>query len=149
MSMRTRCCAPVTGLRIGSPRPPVTPGATKRARRPATSTLESDGGEDRLMQFLERGGEHIEDGRPGLGILPGEDAQQRRPLRLARALVNHDRRFALALVDRARPAEDAYEPQPVQLGPAMLAVIDLEAADGLAMPVRRQSIELTGAAVGA
>src|SRR5262245_52932139 len=62
MSMRTRCCAPVTGLRIGSPRPSVTPGTTKRA--PAGDVdLEFDGGEDRLMQFLERGGEHIEDGR--------------------------------------------------------------------------------------
>jgi hypothetical protein len=43
ISMRTRCCAPVTGLRIGSPRPSVTPDTTRRALRAAMSSWNSIG----------------------------------------------------------------------------------------------------------
>src|SRR5262249_1162495 len=81
--------------------------------------------------------------------LTGEDAQQRRPLRLGGALVDHHRCFALALVYRAWPAEDSHELQAVELGRAVVTLLDLESPDRLAMSVRGQSVELAGAAVGA
>src|SRR5262249_57465801 len=62
--------------------------------------------------------------------------------------VDHHRRFALALVDRTRPAEDSDELQAIELGRAVMTLLDLEAADRLAVSVRRQSVELTGTAVG-
>jgi hypothetical protein len=149
ISMRARClCA---GDRIEDRLAAAFGHAGHEQARPSAGDvdLELYGGEDRLVQFLERGGEHVEDRRAGLGILPGEDAQQRRTLRLARTLVDHHCRLALTLVDWAGPAEDSHEREPVELGRAVLALIDLEAADRLTMSVRRQSVELTGAAVGA
>src|SRR5262249_15273848 len=85
----------------------------------------------------------------GLGILATENAQQRSTLRLVCALVDHDRRFALTLVNGARPAEDSHEFQTVECGRSVMAALDLEPAHRLAMSVRRQSVELTGATVGA
>jgi hypothetical protein len=111
--------------------------------------LELDGSEDRIVQFFEGGREYIEDRRPGLGILPGEDAQQRRALRFTSPLVDHDRRFAFALVNGPRPAEDSHKLEAVELGRTVMTLLDLEPADRLAMSVRRQSVELAGAPVGA
>src|SRR5262249_28396317 len=62
---------------------------------------------------------------------------------------DHHRCFALALVDRAWPAEDSHEFQAVELGRAVVTLLDLKSPDRLAMSVRGQSIELAGAAVGA
>src|SRR5262249_29517739 len=111
--------------------------------------LEVDRGKDRIVDFFQRGREHVEDGRPGLCILAAEDTQQRCALRLRRALIDHHCRFALALVDRARPAEDPYEFQAIEPGRSVVTLLDLEAANGLAISMRWQSVELAGAAVGA
>jgi hypothetical protein len=107
------------------------------------------GSEDRIVQLFDCGSEYIEDRRSGLSILASEDAQQCPALRLGCPLVDHYRRFTLAFVNRTRPAEDSHELQAVKLGRSVMTLLDLEAADRLAMSVRGQSIELAGAAVGA
>src|SRR5262245_40222581 len=124
-------------------------GHDQASLSPSDVELKLERSEDRIVQFVQRGREYVEDRLPGLGVLTGEDAQQRRPLRLGCAFVDHHRRFALALVDRTRPAEDSDELQAIELGRAVMTLLDLEAADRLAMSVRRQSVELAGAAVGA
>src|SRR5262249_2214631 len=109
---------------------------------PGDVDLELDGGKDRIVQFFERRCEHIEAGLAGLGGLAGQNAPHARPLRLGGALVDHHRCFALALVYRAWPAEDSHELQAVELGRAVVTLLDLESPDRLAMSVRGQSVEL-------
>src|SRR5262249_40478838 len=69
-------------------------------------------------------------------------------LRLRRALINHHRRLAFALVDGAGPAKDPHEFEAIESGRSVVTLLDLEAANGLAVTVRRQSVELAGAGVG-
>src|SRR5207253_9307950 len=104
-------------------------------------------GKDRIMHFFQRGREYVEDGCPRLGILAADDAQQRGPLRFRRPLVDHHCRFTLALVDSAGPAQDADEPQPVELGRAVMPALDLEPCDRLTMSICRQAVELARAPV--
>src|SRR5579862_5640171 len=95
--------------------------------------VEVDGGENGRVHFLQGGGEHLEDCGAGLGVLAAEDAQKRAALRFARPLVDDDRRLTLALVNGARPTEDTDEPQPVEPGVAVIALVDLHARHGLAI----------------
>jgi len=101
------------------------------------------------MYLLQGGREYAEDCCAGLGILAAQDAQQRGALCLTGALVDHDRGFALAFMNGARPAEYSYELEAIELGRAVMTLLDFEPSDGLAMSVRRQSVELAGTAVGA
>src|SRR5580692_3624393 len=97
--------------------------------------VEVDGGENGFVEFLKRRREHLKDGGAGLGILAAEDAQERPALRLARPLVDHDRRFTFALVNGARPAEDANKTYAVEPGVAVITLVDLHAGHGLAIAV--------------
>jgi len=47
------------------------------------------------------------------------------------------------------PAEDSHKLEAVEIGRTVMTLLDLEPADRLAMSVRRQSVELAGAPVGA
>ena len=109
--------------------------------------LEFDVGEDRRMLFLERRSEDVEDRRAGLRVLAGENAQERGALRLGGALVDDDRRLAMALMDGAGPGEHAGHPQPIEFGRSVMAGIDLESHHGAAMAMRRQPVELAGTAI--
>src|SRR5262249_18075204 len=106
-------------------------------------------GKDRIMPFFQRGGEYVEDRRPGFRILPADDTQQRGSLRLRRPLVNYYYRFPFALMDGAGPAQDADEPESVEFGRAVMPALDLVPCDRMAVSVRRQPVELAGTAIGA
>jgi hypothetical protein len=52
-------------------------------------------------------------------------------------------------MDRARPGKHPSKPQAIELGIAMVTLFNLDPKQGMAVPVRRQGIELAWAAVGA
>src|SRR5262245_1727214 len=145
MSMRTRCCAPVTGLRIGSPRPSVTPGTTKRAFRAAISTWNSIVAKMGSCTFSRVDANTLKTVAPGSVSCPL--AQQRRTLALIGPLVDHDRGLTLSLMNGARPPEDSHELQAIEGGRSVMTALDLESANRLTVAVRRQPVELAGAAI--
>src|SRR5262249_32722775 len=91
----------------------------------------------------------VEDGCSWLRVLPADNAQQCTTLRLGRPLVDHDCRFTFALMNSARPAEDADEFQTIKFRYAMVTPLNFHARYRPAMTVSRQSVELARAAVGA
>ena len=105
--------------------------------------------EDRVMHLLVGCSEDLEHGRAGLGILAAHDAQERLPLRWGRALVNNRDNLAMALVNGARPGENAAEFQAVEFCLAVIAFVDRDPDDGLAVSMRRQGVKLARAAIGA
>src|SRR6478752_4598875 len=111
--------------------------------------LKIDRRENRIVQLFQRRSEDVEDGCSRLGVLPADDAQQGSTLRLRRRLIDHDCRFALTLMNSARPAENGDELQTVKFRHSMVTLLDLHPRHRLAMSVSRQSVELAGAAVGA
>jgi hypothetical protein len=102
-----------------------------------------------FVQFLKRRREHLEDRGAWLGVLPGDNAQQCRALRLTCPFVDDDRRLPLTLVNRSRPLQYGDEPQPIEPRVAVATFVDLHADDGPAVAVGRQSIELAWTAVAA
>ena len=64
----------------------------------------------------------------------------------ARSVDERDR-LAIALVDRSRPFEDGGDPEAVEPGVAMMALVDLDARDGVAMALVGQRVELAVAAI--
>ena len=110
--------------------------------------LEINLGEHRLDASLVDGrGVDREHRREGIGVLPGHDPQQRVALRLVGALIDERERFAIAFVDRARPFEDGGDAQSVEPRVAMMALVDLDPSDGVAMALVGQRIELAIAAI--
>src|SRR6185312_4517871 len=107
-----------------------------------------DVGEDRLMHRFEGGGEDIEDGGAGLGILAAQDSQQSRALRRIGALVDNDRSLAMAEMDRPGPGENARNLQPIEFRVTVMTAADLKSHHRLAKAVRGQAVELTGTAIG-
>ncbi|SRR5260370_10951828 len=67
--------------------------------------LEFDRRKDRIVDLAQGGGEHLPDGGTWLGILPGENAQQRVTLGRRCALIDDELRLAVALVNRSRPGQ--------------------------------------------
>ena len=122
------------------------PRAVPRGHR---CPLRIDLAEDRLVHLFERRGENVEDRRAGLGVLSGEDAQQRLALRrVARS----------SMMTAASPLPSCIGPghlkMPATLSPsssrvAVMAAVDLDADDGPAIAVCRQAVELARAAIGA
>src|SRR6266436_4789931 len=111
--------------------------------------LESDLGEDGFVDFFQHRGEDAEDGGAGFGVLAGENAQKGLALRLVSALVDDERCFAVAFVDRSRPTKHARDVKPIKLCGAVIACLDLDTDHGAAVTMRRQAVELTRAAIRA
>src|SRR6478672_12865547 len=111
--------------------------------------LKIDRSENRIVQLFQRRSEDVEDGCSRLGVLAADDAQQCSTLRLRRPLIDHDCRFALTLMNSARPAENGDELQTVKFRVSVVTLLYLHPRHRLAMSVSRQSVELAGAAVGA
>ena len=88
-----------------------------------------------------------EHGRERIGVLARHDPQQGVALRLAGAPVDECQRLAIAFVDRARPFEDGGDGQAVEPGIAMVAFVDPDAGDGVAMALVGQRVELAVAAI--
>src|SRR5437868_543410 len=65
------------------------------------------------------------------------------------AVRKHDLRqgFAIPFVDRPGPLEDSNHRQPIEPGIAMMALVDLDRGDGVAMPFVRKRVELAVAAI--
>jgi hypothetical protein len=57
--------------------------------------------------------------------------------------------LAIAFVNRSGPLVDRRDPQAIELGVAMMSLVDLDAGDGMAMALVGQSVELAIAAIGA
>ena len=101
------------------------------------------------MHLLKSRSEDIENGGARLGVLAAQDTQQGLALGLVGAAVDDQGRFAMAFMDGAGPDEHARHPQPVELGCAVMALMDLEPDHGAAMAISRQAIELAGTAIRA
>jgi hypothetical protein len=78
--------------------------------------------------------------RERIGVLPGHDLEQGVALGIVGALVDEGERLAIAFVDRARPFEDGGDAQAVEPGVAMMAFVDLDAGDGVAMALVGQPL---------
>src|SRR5579871_965301 len=78
--------------------------------------LHVDVGEQRRMDLGEGRGEHIEDRRSRLCVLSAQDAEYGVALGVTRALFYYREGFAIAVVDRSRPSEDARETKPIKFG---------------------------------
>src|SRR5579885_1271087 len=90
-----------------------------------------------------------EEGRHGVGLLPGHDAEQAIALLRIRPHVEDRLHLALALVHGPRPPHGEGHVEPVEARRPETAPVDPEEADGPAMAVRRQRVELARATVGA
>jgi hypothetical protein len=75
------------------------------------------------------------------------DAQQGLALLWRRTPVDNVPAFAFAFMDGAGPTEDAGRAQTVEPRRAVKALLDVEYRQPAAMPVRRQRVELAGAAI--
>ncbi|MDA9468893.1 hypothetical protein XH87_30605 [Bradyrhizobium sp. CCBAU 53415] len=111
--------------------------------------FEVDSGERWVVDLLQRGGKHLEDGRTGLSVLTADDTQQRFTLSLIRTIVHNEKSFTLSFVDRARPAKDADESEAIQPDLAVKSFVDLEGAYGLTVSRCWRGIELARAPIGA
>src|SRR5262249_25964579 len=101
--------------------------------------------EDWIIYPFKRRGIHLEQCGAWLGVQPTDDAQQRLALRRVRALVDNEERFSMSVMNRTRPCEYTGKSKTIKLRVAMMALIDLHANHRLAVPVRRQRIELWAA----
>src|SRR5687768_10076801 len=111
--------------------------------------VEVDLGEDRIIDFhecREVDGEHC---RHRIRILACHDLEQRLALLGVGPFVDKRLSLAAALVDRARPLIYPANTQTIELHIAVVALFDLNRHRGLAVPVRRQRIELTRTPIGA
>src|SRR5690349_221360 len=111
--------------------------------------LKIDLRKDRRMHLFKCGSKNAENRCAGLGVLAGEDAEQRSALELGRPLIYHHGGFALSFVNGSRPAEDADKLQAIELGLSVLASLDLHARHRLTIAMGGQTVELTRTAVGA
>src|SRR5262249_10351255 len=109
--------------------------------------LEVDVGEDGLVQHVAGGGEDLEHGGAGLGVLAVQDGAQRAALRRRGVLVDDVEALAAAEMDRSRPAEYGGSAQAVEARRTVIALFDLEHGEPAAMPLRRQRVELARTAV--
>jgi hypothetical protein len=116
-----------------------------RSRRRCTRidvAREIDRGEDRIVDLVERGREHVEDGCSGIGVLARDDRQYRFALRRRGARVDDGLRFAFALVNGPRPGDEHGELQAVELDVAEVSLVDACAHRCAAMALRGQRVEL-------
>jgi hypothetical protein len=111
--------------------------------------LEVNWCENGVVKLLKGGGKNLENGCSGFGVLTRKDAKERFPLGFGCLLVNDHRGLTSTFVDGAGPTKDAGKSNTVQLGVAVIALIDLHADNSLAKSVRWEGIELARAAVGA
>ena len=88
-----------------------------------------------------------EHGRERVSVLTGHDPEQRVALLLVGALSTNAMRLAIAFVDRPRPFEYRRDLEAVEPGIAMMALVDLDAGDGVAMAFVGQRVELAIAAI--
>src|SRR5437868_10360541 len=110
---------------------------------------EIDVSENGLMYGRESGREDVENRGAWLRVLTADDAKNAVALGLAPALVHNRLHLAVPEMDRPGPGEHAGEAQAIERRLAMVALVDLNADHRLAIAVRRQRIELAGAAIGA
>src|SRR5262245_30729031 len=101
------------------------------------------------MHLLERCSKNLKDGCARLGVLAAHDAQDCFALRRGRSFVNDRDRFPVTFMNRAGPTEDAAKFEAIELGVSMMALVDGDTDNGLAVAVGRQRIELTRAPVRA
>src|SRR5512139_47153 len=106
--------------------------------------LEMDRPEDRLVDAVDDGREHVEDGRAGLRLLAGQDREDRAALRLVGTLVDHHEGFAAALMDRLGPGEHPGPGETVERNFAEMAFVDAHRRHRAAMAVCGKRIELAG-----
>ncbi len=92
----------------------VIPGTMRRAAALVDVDVEVDVGEHRIVHLFQRRSENVEDRGAGIGVLAGENAQQRVALGLVGPLVDDERRLAVAFMDGTRPFEDAGDLEPVE-----------------------------------
>jgi hypothetical protein len=109
--------------------------------------LEIDVGDDRVVEGVAGRGEHLIDGGARLGVIAVQDAQQGLALLGRGAPVDDMQAFALALMDRTGPAEDARASEPVKPRRAVKALLNVEDRQAPAVAVRRQGVELARAAI--
>src|SRR5262249_23588295 len=81
--------------------------------------------------------------------LAAHDAQDCFALCWCRSLVKDGDRFAVTFMDRARPTEDAAASEAIELGVSVVAFVDGNTDNGLAVAVGWQRVELTRATVRA
>jgi hypothetical protein len=111
--------------------------------------FESDFPETRLVHFIERAREYLENRCSGLCILTAQYTQQSFALSFTCSLVDYDLRLTMPEVNRAWPRQHTHNVQAIELRIAMMALLDLQCNDSMAVSVRWQRIELTWTSVGA
>jgi hypothetical protein len=99
------------------------------------------------MQHIAGRGEHIEHGGEGLGVLTAQNACQRLALCRRGALVDDVDAFALAFVNRPRPAEDPRGAQGLKPCSAEKTLLDIVDGQSAAVAVARAGVELARAAI--
>src|SRR5205823_8300350 len=124
-----------------------------RYDKPRAPLVDVDGkldvGEDGRVHGSEHRCEDAEDRGAGFRVLAADDAKNGVALRLARPFVHDRLRLAVSEMDRPRPGKDAGKAQTVERGFPVMAGVDLHADHRLAIAMRRQRIELAGAAISA
>src|SRR6185312_6044879 len=111
--------------------------------------VDVDWREDRIEHLLVRRREYGEHRRERLRILSRHDLQQRLALRRARARVDDRLAATLALMDRTGPCEHHRDLRPVEAHIAVMALVDRDAADRIAITLGGQRAELAGTTVRA
>src|SRR5450631_816983 len=111
--------------------------------------VELDLREHRIVDLFQHRKEDLKERRSRVGVLPAHDAQDRIALCRRGSLVNDRNRLTVTFMNRTWPTKHPAEFQSIQLGIAVMALIDGDANDGLTVTVSRQLVELTGATVGA
>ncbi len=102
--------------------------------------LEVDGSENRIMNLIERGREHLETVAPGSVSSP----LMIRKSALIRPcpLIGRGDRFTTSLMDGSGPAYDEEEAQIIKSRTAVKSLIDEKVGNRFASPVRRPRVEL-------
>jgi hypothetical protein len=98
------------------------------------------------VKRVERAGEHAEGRGARFALLAAENRQQGLALALVGSLVDDGLRFAMPFMDRPWPREQTDPFEAIQANVAEVALIDAHGHGGPAVSLRRQAVELAGAA---
>jgi hypothetical protein len=104
-----------------------------------------DLGEDWIMNFLKYRSIDLKECRAWFGVLPAHDPEDGGALRGVRAFIDNRDCLAVPLMDRARPGKHTSKLEPVELGVAMITLINYDSDDRFTLALSRKSVELTRA----
>jgi hypothetical protein len=102
---------------------------------------------NRIADCVAHGSVDREDSHHWVGVFAGQDAEQCRPLRLASPFVDDRLHGPVALMNGTGPCDGERQVQAIELCIAKPSSVDSEEDDRTTVTLRRQRIELTGAAV--